>query len=268
MGQVGDLIGAQGAAAAGVLGPAEHPGLEEGAIDDQLTAALEQIEQAYLALGSIELVRLVHSQPRHPPAFSGQRVTGAGQGLLLDEELLARSLPLLLRHDRGCVHREMPFPVFLVSHFACCHLISPVLSETGRDDSLLKTLLNLPMHTAKIPPVDPAPATITAVLAMHAGHMCPSPELLMRPRLSALPVLSLPAHAAEPDSIAAVIAAICRSASFGEDPNCRPKSTANGSGKMSSFPASMPSRIANATSRGEVFGSASSRTMSVSTGPA
>jgi hypothetical protein len=28
MGQVGDLIGAQGAAAAGVLGPAEYPGLE------------------------------------------------------------------------------------------------------------------------------------------------------------------------------------------------------------------------------------------------
>src|ERR1700674_5442591 len=77
MGQMGDLIGAQGAAAAGVLGPAEHPGLEEGAIDDQLTAALEQIEQAYLALGSVELVLLVHSQPRHPPAFGCQRVTGA-----------------------------------------------------------------------------------------------------------------------------------------------------------------------------------------------
>jgi hypothetical protein len=30
----------------------------------------------------------------------------------------------------------------------------------------------LPMHTARIPPVDPAPATITAVLAMHAGHIC------------------------------------------------------------------------------------------------
>src|SRR6266851_4031892 len=73
MGQVGDLIGTQGAAAAGVLGPAEHPGLEEGAIDDQLTAALEQIEQAYLALGSVELVLLVHSQPRHPPAVSASR---------------------------------------------------------------------------------------------------------------------------------------------------------------------------------------------------
>jgi hypothetical protein len=48
------------------------------------------------------------------------------------------------------------------------------------------------MHTARIPPVDPAPATITAVLAMHAGHICPSSEPLIRPRLSALPVPSLP----------------------------------------------------------------------------
>src|SRR6202047_4650362 len=123
MRQVRDLIGAQGAAAAGMLGPAEHPGLEEGAIEDQLTAALEQIEQAYLALGSVELVLLVHSHPWHPPAFGCQCVTGAGQGLLLHEELLAPSLPLLLRHDWGCVHREMPFPVFLVSLFACGHLI-------------------------------------------------------------------------------------------------------------------------------------------------
>src|SRR5262249_39772414 len=37
------------------------------------------------------------------------------------------------------------------------------------------------MHTARIPPMDPAPATITAVLAMHAGHICLSSELLIRP---------------------------------------------------------------------------------------
>ena len=77
MGQVGDLIGAQGAAAAGVLRPAEHPGLEEGAIDDQLPAALEQVEQAYLALGPLELVRLFDGHPRHPPAFGGHGVAGA-----------------------------------------------------------------------------------------------------------------------------------------------------------------------------------------------
>ena len=125
MGQVGDLIGAQGAAAAGVLGPAEHPGLEEGAIDDQLPAALEQVEQAYLALGSVELVLLLHGHPRHPPAFGGQRVTGAGQGLLLHEQLLARSLPLLLRHDRGCVPRRCPFAVLSLSLLVAI-LISPL----------------------------------------------------------------------------------------------------------------------------------------------
>jgi hypothetical protein len=36
------------------------------------------------------------------------------------------------------------------------------------------------MHTTRSPPVDPAPATITAVLAMHAGHICPSYELRSR----------------------------------------------------------------------------------------
>src|SRR5260370_41314146 len=102
MGQVRDLIGAQGAAAAGVLGPAEHSGLEEGAIDDQLTAPLEQIEQAYLALGSVELLLLLHRHPRHPSTPGGQRVTAAAPALLLHEQLLARNLPLLRRNDRRC----------------------------------------------------------------------------------------------------------------------------------------------------------------------
>src|SRR5262249_43690729 len=97
-------IGAQGAAAASVLGPAEHTGLEERAIDDQLPAALEQLEQTHSALGSVELVLLGHSLPRHAPTLGGQRVTGVGQFLLLHEQLLAGSLPLLRRNDRGCLH--------------------------------------------------------------------------------------------------------------------------------------------------------------------
>ena len=48
---------------------------------------------------------------------------------------------------------------------------SPLFSATDPRLLALKNFLNLPMHTARIPPVDPAPATITAVLAMHAGHM-------------------------------------------------------------------------------------------------
>jgi hypothetical protein len=40
----------------------------------------------------------------------------------------------------------------------------------------LKNFLNLPIQTARIPPVDPTPATITAVLDMHAGHIIFSSE--------------------------------------------------------------------------------------------
>jgi hypothetical protein len=112
MGYVGDLVGHHGAAAAGMLGPAEHAGLEEGAVDDQLTAAFEQVDQARVALRPVERVLLLHGQPRHPSALGGQRVAGAGQGLLLHEQLLARSLPRLRRHDRRCVHGGLSdFPV-------------------------------------------------------------------------------------------------------------------------------------------------------------
>src|SRR5207247_11312382 len=99
-------------AAAGMLGPAEHTGLEEGAVDDQLTTAVKEVEQAHLALRPVQLVLLRHGQPRHPPTLGGQLVTGAGQGFLLHEQELAGSLQSLRRHDRGCVHSEMStFPV-------------------------------------------------------------------------------------------------------------------------------------------------------------
>src|SRR5215470_14304679 len=88
-----------------MFGPAVHAGLKEGAIDDQLPPAVEQVEQARLALGTVELVRLLHGQPRHPPTLGGQRVTGPGQLLLLHEQLLARSLPLPQLHYFRCFHR-------------------------------------------------------------------------------------------------------------------------------------------------------------------
>ena len=104
MGEVGDLVGAQRAAAAAMLRPAEHAGLEEGAVDDELTPAREQVEQARFAFRPLEGVCLVDGHPRHPPALGGQRVVGAQLGLLLDEQLLARGLPVLRRNDRRRVH--------------------------------------------------------------------------------------------------------------------------------------------------------------------
>src|SRR5215471_4975349 len=139
MGQMPDLIGAQGTATAGVLGPAKHPGFEERAIEDQLPAALEQVEQANLTLGTIELVLLFHRHPRHSSTLGGQRITGAGQGLLLHEKLLPRSFPLLLRHGRGCLHRDVPLRRLLVFLFARCHLI--LLSFLKQNEPLSLCLL-------------------------------------------------------------------------------------------------------------------------------
>ncbi len=92
-----DLVGHERAAAAAALGPAGHAGLEEEAVDDQLTAPLEQVEQAHRAVRALEGVVLLHGHPRHPAALGGQRVAGAGQLLLLDQQLLAGGVPLLRR---------------------------------------------------------------------------------------------------------------------------------------------------------------------------
>src|SRR5205807_3091581 len=73
---------------AGVLGPAEHPGLKERAIDDQLPAALEQVEQADLALSALERVLLFHQRPWHSSTLRGERITRAGESLLLHQKLL------------------------------------------------------------------------------------------------------------------------------------------------------------------------------------
>jgi hypothetical protein len=55
----------------------------EGAVDDQLAAAFEQIEQARLAIRPLEYIGLVDFHPRHAPTLGGQRVVGAQRCLLL-----------------------------------------------------------------------------------------------------------------------------------------------------------------------------------------
>jgi hypothetical protein len=104
----GDLIGAQGAAAARVLGPAKHPGLEEGAIDDQLPAAFEKVEQANLALGPLEFVRLLDGHPWHPPAFGGQGVAGQSNAIAIPYVTANDNVPTSLRllaHCRALLRR-------------------------------------------------------------------------------------------------------------------------------------------------------------------
>src|SRR5262249_33296893 len=133
MSQVGDLIGTQRAPAASMIGPAEDTGLEEGAIDNELTAALEQIEQANPTVWPVELVLLLDGHPRHPSALGGQRIASAGQLLLHNKQLLARSFPLLRRNDRRRVLWERSSRVIHVFLGGCCHFTSPMFSDAERD---------------------------------------------------------------------------------------------------------------------------------------
>ena len=95
MGEIGDLIGYERATEAAALGPTARAGLEEEAVDDQLTATLEQVEQARWSVRALEGVLLLHRHARHPAARGGQRVAGVGQLFLLEQQFLAGRLPLL-----------------------------------------------------------------------------------------------------------------------------------------------------------------------------
>ena len=151
MSGVSNLVGHHGAADACMFGPADHARLEECAVEDQLTATVEQIEQARLALGPVEFVFLLDRHPWHPPTLGGQRVTSAGQLLLFHEKLLRAQLPI-------------PSVIPLLD-------LIPALLFSLRCLSSLGCLLlrNVLMRIAATPPLDVVART--AMFAMHSGHM-------------------------------------------------------------------------------------------------
>src|SRR5260221_3934525 len=104
MSEVRDLVGHERATAAAALGPAGYAGLEEVAVDDQLTAPVEKVKQARRPVWALKAVILLYGHPRHPAALGGQRVAGAGEHPLLDQQFLAGGLPLLRRDDRWHLH--------------------------------------------------------------------------------------------------------------------------------------------------------------------
>src|SRR5215469_13550082 len=87
-----------------MIGPAADPRLEEGAVDDQLAAIFEQVEEARFTLWTFELIRLLNRRPRHPPTLGRQPVPSSGEGLLFHQHLEARGFPRLGRNDRRCFH--------------------------------------------------------------------------------------------------------------------------------------------------------------------
>src|SRR5687768_15709778 len=99
-----------------MIGPAVHPGLEEGSIDDELSPAFEHVQQADCAGWSFKGVVSLDRHPGHPPPFGSKRVAGAGMSLLLHQKLEACSLPFLWRDNRRGFHRNGSF------HAACASI--------------------------------------------------------------------------------------------------------------------------------------------------
>jgi hypothetical protein len=101
--------------------------------------------------------------------YQSQRVTRAGQGLLLHQELLARGLPLLLRNDRRCFHCATSFCMFLVRrHF---YFSLSRLFEVGAISSSAFFLRETFTAKAARPPVETAPATTNPIVAKQNGHI-------------------------------------------------------------------------------------------------
>ena len=71
MGQIRNLVCSERTAETGVIGPATNAGIEEGAVDDELTATREEVEKTQSPVRPVECVVLLR-----PPstAFVGVRL--------------------------------------------------------------------------------------------------------------------------------------------------------------------------------------------------
>jgi hypothetical protein len=78
MREVRDLVGAERATDAGVVGPAVDAGIVEGAIEDELAAAFEEIEQRTLPFRTFEDVLLFDREPGHAAARRSHRIARVG----------------------------------------------------------------------------------------------------------------------------------------------------------------------------------------------
>jgi hypothetical protein len=70
-------------------------------VDDQLTAAVEQLGQGLPPGRGVEDIVLVQLDPGQGHAFGVQGVEGAGVGLFLDQQGAAGLQPVLARNHRG-----------------------------------------------------------------------------------------------------------------------------------------------------------------------
>ena len=134
-----------------MFGPADHARLEERAVDDQLPAAVEQIEQARLALGA----RRTRTPSPRPSMASADARRPARHGL--------GSTPSLSREAAGA---QPPTPSLTPLFDLIPALLFSLCCLFSLGCLLLRNVLSA---MAATPPLDVVART--AMFAMHSGHM-------------------------------------------------------------------------------------------------
>src|SRR5258708_12569451 len=94
VGEVSDVVDEHRAAIAARIRPARHIRREHEVVDDQLAAALEQIEQARFTAQPLEDVALVDPGHWQPSALCRQRASRPGGPLFPNEQPSPPCLPL------------------------------------------------------------------------------------------------------------------------------------------------------------------------------
>src|SRR5262249_20907315 len=97
-----EVVGPEGAALAARL-PIR---IEHEMVDDELTAAGEELGQVLPAVRSLEDISLVHALPRQIAPFLAERVAQPRELLLPGKQLLARCDPLVARNDLVLLHDQ------------------------------------------------------------------------------------------------------------------------------------------------------------------
>ena len=124
----GHLVRAGRAARAAVL-PLR---VEHEVAEDQLQPALEQVEQARLAVGAGEDVVLLDLDHRHLPALGVERVALPRQLLLLGQQRRARGQPLVSGHDVRKAHGTPLYWGHMMRHARGSELIGPLSRPSWR----------------------------------------------------------------------------------------------------------------------------------------
>jgi hypothetical protein len=103
-GKVADVVDDHRTAVAARRRPAVNSGGKHEVVQDELASAIEEIQQARLAVRAVEDVVLVDLNHGQPTALGGQGVTRPGGLLFPGEQVLADCLPLGWRNDRRKIH--------------------------------------------------------------------------------------------------------------------------------------------------------------------